>query len=832
MRKNILYHCFAVIFATALISFVLEASFSPGAYAASNEKELFVVAQRAFEDGFYDVSIRYVTQLLSEFPKTDKYVEARLLEGQCYFFKKQFLKAFTVFKEISEKDTYKDASLFWLGETYLKSGDYDKAREQYGKVIEAFPNSLYAPQAYYSLAWSYFEKADYAQAKKAFQQLIEKFPSNNLTEDSAFKLGECDYNAGQYEGAIFQFNKYLQGFSNSQRAFDATFNIAESYYYLEQYEQAVNFYKKSKELTKIPKNILSAVIGQGWGLIKLAKYEDALKAFTEAGDVAKANKLEEEDILLGKASLYAAEEKFSDSIASYTELVTRFPESPRAIESYLGRANTYYHQNDYAKAIADYKKIIELFGANAQYQKTVEKAQFGLAWTYLKSGAIDQSIDSFKGVLEKADSKIVKVSALTQIADAYQEAGQLDKAVTTYDRILKEFSDTPYTDYVQYRLGVVLLKTGKLDPAIMAFQALQSNFSKSKFILESNYYLGVAYFKKHDWATVVQIIEPFVKTVSVDNEFASEARYMLGLSYFNLKQFDKAGAVFNEIIKLFGNQEAVVLNARLGIAKIAYEQGNTKDALAAFSEIVFRSPKSDAALESLLWQGQHAMATGLYQRALEYYSQILNGFPDTDKKYLVHFELGRAYHAQGLLDKALEHYRLVDAGADPDLVTKAKLAIADIFSRELDPSKAVETYQNIITNSPEFKRDAFMKIAQIYRKDKQYKEELQAYENALQAPKGSGGITNAEIQFAIGDTYEITNDIDKAIEAYFKIPYLYEKERPWVVKAYFRIGKLYENKEDWDKAVTAYQKIVEYNVEESKVAQERILSIQDALKKK
>ena len=43
---------------------------------------------------------------------------------------------------------------------------------------------------------------------------------------------------------------------------------------------------------------------------------------------------------------------------------------------------------------------------------------------------------------------------------------------------------------------------------------------------------------------------------------------------------------------------------------------------------------------------------------------------------------------------------------DKILYAKASLAIADIFSRELDPASAVETYKNIIESSPEFKRDA------------------------------------------------------------------------------------------------------------------------------
>ena len=803
------------------------------ACAESNEKELFVVAQRAFEDGFYDVSLRYVNQLFTEFPATPKFVDAKLLEGQCYFFKKEYVKAFSVFKDLAGRNEYKDVSLFWLGETYLKSGDFVKAQDQYRQIIEGFPTSLYAPQAYYSLAWSFFQKGDYDLAKKAFQELIEKYPSNNLSEDAAFKIGECDYNGGQYEGAVFQFNKYLQDHPQSTRLYEAQFNVAEAFYYLEQYDKALEAYLKAKIQAKDPRSLMAAMIGVGWSHMKLSQFDDAIKAFDEAQASAKTANIPEDDILLGKASLFTSQEKFKDAAASYTELITRFPESPRVAESYLGRANAYYLGNDYVNAISDYQQIIALYEAVPAQVKVMEKARFGLAWTYLKSGDLPRSIASFQTVVDKTDNKAVKVSALTQIADAYQEAGQMDKSIDVYDKILKDMPDTPYSDHVQFRLGVALLKAGRFDPAVFAFQALKANYPKSKYLIEAQYYLGVTYFKKRDWASTVDVIAAFVKAVSPGSEFAAEAHYILALSYFNLRQFDKAVPAFNEMQKLYPNEKTILQNAQVGLAKTYYEMGDVKEALPRFKDVVSRYPRTPAELESLLWLGEHSLSTGACQNAVEQYTQALADIPEqTDKKGLIHFELGRAYQGLDQLDKALEHFRQVDAQADPLLYPKAKLAIAAIFARDLDPAKAVETYRNIIATSPEFKRDALVKIAQLYRKERQYKDELDTYQQAISADKGQSEQTSAQIQFAIGDACEMLNQPDQAAEAYFKIPYVYAKEKTWTIKAYLRIGKIYENKEDWDKAIAAYKKVVDMSVAESKFATERTLWIQNRRNKK
>ncbi len=805
---------------------------TPSFAVDSNEKDLFIVAQRAFEDGFYDVSLRYVNQLLTEFPQTTKVVEARLLEGQSYFFKQQYVQAFNVFKDLVALPEYKDASLFWLGETYFKGGDIPKAQEKYRQVIDAFPASLYAPQAYYSLAWSYFQKEDYVSAKKIFQALIDKFPANNLSDDAAFKLGECDYNAVQYEAAIVAFNNYISGHPGSTRLYEAQFNVAEALYNLEQYDKASDAYQKARSLTTAPSSMAASLIGTGWCQIKLKKYVEALKTFDEAQFAVKAAKVSEEDVLLAKASLFIAQEKYVEAASIYSEVIARFPASLKIADTYLGRANAWYLVNDYVAAIKDYEMIIAISSGAAGRDKMIEKARFGLAWTYSKSGDIDKAVAMFQLVADKSDNKIIKVSAYSQIADAYQEAGVMDKAIDVYDKILHEMPDTPYEDHVQYYLGIALLKSGKIDAAVLALQALKANYPGSKYISESRYYLGLAYFRRKEWATAVEILTSFISDPVVPVQFVAEARYVLAMTHFNLKQFDRAIVIFNDVLRLYPDEQQILQNAYVGLAKTYDAMGDTKEALARFKDIVHRYPHTEAEIECVLWLGQYNMTEGLYQVAVELYTKGLFDLPETVKQGLLCFELGRAYLSLENFEKALAYFRQVDPQIDPLLYPKAKIAIAGIFVKELDTDKAVETYHGIIATSPQYKRDALMKIAQIYRREKKFNEELFVYAEAIEADKGESQVTSAGIQFSVGDVYEVLNESDKALEAYFKIPYIYSKEIPWVIKAYLRIARIFENNNELEKAITAYRKVVDLKVDESKFANERIELIQERSGKK
>ncbi|MFA5089060.1 MAG: tetratricopeptide repeat protein, partial [Candidatus Omnitrophota bacterium] len=207
----------------------------PDCWAGNEEQELFFVAQKAFEDGFYDVAIRYIEQFLQQYPQSGNRIQAKSVMGQCYFFKSQYLKAFEIFQELLKHPEMKDSTLFWLGETYLKGSDYTQAKKHYQELLSTYPQSFYIPQAYYSLAWALFEEQDFKGAKETFLKLAELFPENQFREDILFKLGECEYNLGSYEAATGYLGDYIKKYPKSNRNPDVYFYLGECYYYLGDY---------------------------------------------------------------------------------------------------------------------------------------------------------------------------------------------------------------------------------------------------------------------------------------------------------------------------------------------------------------------------------------------------------------------------------------------------------------------------------------------------------------------------------------------------------------------------------------------------------------------
>ena len=75
-----------------------------------NSNELFLVAQKLFEDGFYDVATRYIEQFHQKYPTSQKACK-RSCSWDNVIFKNQYLKAFEIFQSLVQYTEFRDATL-------------------------------------------------------------------------------------------------------------------------------------------------------------------------------------------------------------------------------------------------------------------------------------------------------------------------------------------------------------------------------------------------------------------------------------------------------------------------------------------------------------------------------------------------------------------------------------------------------------------------------------------------------------------------------------------------------------------------------------------------
>ncbi len=537
MRKK---HTYAIIIAGLFFIFV--SWFKPLLAIETNEEEDFYVAAKAFEDGFYNLSLDTFQRFIKRYPGSSHLAQAQFFIARCFFYQEKFVDALSGLQALlanPKASDFQDAVIYWIAEVHLKGKDYVKAALFYQKIINEYPNSQFMAFAYYSQGLCLFELGKFEEAASSFNQLKVQFPKHSLVEVASFKVAESLYRALEYEKAQEAFKKFNNDFPKSARLAQSYFFLGEISFYTNNHNNAFKLYQIALDLIKDDpsnkqlKNL--AVAGMGWCYIKQERIEEAKKIFSQAE--------ENDSVLLGMAAIKSMENDLDGAIATYDRLVEKFPQSSYLSDAFLGKAEALYNRNSFDEAVGEYKRIMEKFSNFPNYKDIESKVSYGLAWSLLKSGQFQSALNEFEKIAKFSNDEIIKISALCQMADTYQEAKEYDKARQIYDRILTDYPNSLYNDYVQFQIAAILYKSGHLDAAILSFRAFLSNFPKTKLKDRANYYLGLIYFQQANYQGAIDQLNAFL-VENKDSNLKADALYLLASSFYNLGQFKQAISIF------------------------------------------------------------------------------------------------------------------------------------------------------------------------------------------------------------------------------------------------------------------------------------------------
>lgn len=72
-------------------------------------------------------------------------------------------------------------ALYWLGEVYYVTRDFETALDQFNQLLERYPGSGKEPDALLKVGFSHYELEHWIEARAALQQVAEQFPGTNYS---------------------------------------------------------------------------------------------------------------------------------------------------------------------------------------------------------------------------------------------------------------------------------------------------------------------------------------------------------------------------------------------------------------------------------------------------------------------------------------------------------------------------------------------------------------------------------------------------------------------------------------------------------------------------
>lgn len=256
-----------------------------------------------------------------------------------------------------------------------------------------------------------------------------------------------------------------------------------------------------------------------------------------------------------------------------------------------------------------------------------------------------------------------------------------------------------------------------------SFIAVANNEPRQQIM---SYHLAKYYFTRNDFENAVTYYER-AGYDNLSNEEIANAKFELAYSYFNLKRFEEAKPLFNEIHQLPNNKYYYPANYYYGF--ISYRDRNYAEALKAFklienqeqyvglvpyyiAEIYYFQGKKDEALR----YGEEVLARGnlYYQKELNlligqiYFEKrnfakalpLLEAYVNSSDKVTkeILYELSYCYYEANRVDKAIEGFKQLSNEQD-SLGQNSMYLLGDLYIRTNQKANARSAFQYSANNS-------------------------------------------------------------------------------------------------------------------------------------
>ncbi len=771
----------------------------------------------------------YTATILSKQKKWDElllYLEPRIEEeyiknkkelhqllGQAYFENKQYKKALPHLEYYERHSGKMRAEDFYqLGYTQYISGKYEAAKNNFLEISNQ--ETELGQNANFYLADCYLKLKDPNSARNAFAK-VNKYDFNpELKAEAVFHYGSLSAQLGDNRPAVNALNsvkKTSRYYEKAQKVLADVFSKTTDY--ANALEILENIQPKSPTLKRSYQKIAYLYGLQSLGdqktkkaaaLFEKSYKEDADKKYTSLslyylGYIdhlqnkynESANKLRQFLDDIGSRSNsdeyafaqyiqgynYFQLKKYSRVIPYFKNVVEGSLENRYKNDAYIRLGDAYLKHNRYEEAYTAYQSS-QRFGKRQSdyvgFQKAIIRG--------LQNRPTDKII-LLNEMLDRHPESGLADDAYFELANTYVEIQKPNNAITTLKTLLEKHKQSPLQNKARIKLGLISYNQGDLRAALKHYsELLRHNPSKAESA-----------------EAIAAIQEIYIEDMKDPDGFES---FLETFPAFKL-----------------GNAAKDSLNYRVAFTQ--YEDGNYKDATAAFAKYLKNFPAGIQRLDALFFKAEAHTLLKEYSKAFDHYLEIVDLGPSSRYEDALYKAAVISYNHNKDFE---ESYRLYNSLYHSSSDEKIKLdaaynALNSAFRTDNEPS--VLSYAQIIIAHPDAdglkKSTAHFYKGKIEQKRLNYADALSSY-NA--ATKDMNNEIAAESRYQIAKIYYTQKQLDLT-ETYCQIAIEKSSSYPyWVAKNLILLSDVLRDKGDLFNARAALEAVIDNYKEDKDIIEE------------
>ncbi|MGQ9630897.1 MAG: tetratricopeptide repeat protein [bacterium] len=557
-----------------------------------------------------------------------------------------------------------------------------------------------------------YRRGEYFRAADTFRSLVSRFPDEkykDIVEVAAFRIPEAYYLAGDFQRALEAFRDFLRKYPESKNTSKAREIIGDIYYFHRRaYERAILEYGESGALKR------------GRAHYALGEYEKALPLLEQAAksyrdELAEAHeKLRREKIIIDGPLGNQPGPKRERRLEDYRKAKADYRLKSRLY------GETEFYRGRTLQELGRYRRAIDALQSALHYvssESLREDLLLSLGEAYYSLRHYDEAIDAYSLLIDEFPTGSFAARAAYRIAESHFRRGDYKMAVEAYRGVSDRFPLSPeagsakgMADFIEDNVEIDLgpmdfyaaaeecFERGLIDYGLWGRKRILEEYPRSKLVDDVQLGIGDGYARRSEHNQAI------VEYQKVKGDLEGEAQKRIGDSYLAMGNYKEAEEQYNRVAK---NYPKVALSAKIGLGKVHIAAGKHDLAVKVFEGTLSDLKRIEGDHQSL--QGDLMMevaealfAGGKFERAIEEYHKVVEGYRGTDLAPRAQFRIGESLVRLRRYKDALEAFRDVERNfPDSEYVDDAQYNIASIYDLYLaNYPQAIEEYRRVVDEFP------------------------------------------------------------------------------------------------------------------------------------
>ncbi len=463
-----------------------------------------------------------------------KYSDALLRMGDCYFIQKNFKESLIYYELAIERKVLElDYAIYQKAIVCELTYKPEKAKETFAFLVDNYPNSAYRDKAVYQSSVIDFEQGNYILAIDKFTTFINSYPNSNLVPYALQKRAIAQTNIKNYNLAIIDYKEILNKYplhSTANSALQSTQELL---------PLATN---GSEDFSQLLSDF-KAKHPQATGLENI-EYENCKREFYESN--------------------------YAKSIGLLNSFKQSYPLSNYSPEVHFYLAESYWKQNILDSAQIYYEKVILLGSNNSLHIRSLLRK----ADIQLRKNQNSESIASYQSILKYSTAKKDIQQALSGLANAYFQKQSYDTCLTFAKTLIKTQSLTHFqTSKAELLMAKACFVKGDISNGVDYLVNVINNSTdetgaEAYYLLSKNYHDEQKYAISNEWLFTLN------KNYKNYTSWIGKAFLLIGKNYRFLNENYQSKSTFRSLIDHFPDQDIVEL-AKKELETLNETQTNT-----------------------------------------------------------------------------------------------------------------------------------------------------------------------------------------------------------------------------------------------------------------